>query len=225
MRFQLISLREASSTLDAPFQLVELMAVGEYACYLYRCEGEVPLHRHLEHDELFWPQDRSIDLVSEHERARVEPGYMARVPRGCRHGSAANGPAHVLLFSRVARAASLNGHYDSLSPEPPAVVSLAASLSAAPPNQPQPLLRCDTLQLYVERVVGTGASRHAEHDVLIAPLHGSAGLRCGGIMTIVQERELVRVPAGSGWHLFGQSSVLWMTPRPAPPTNEGEAEQ
>lgn len=224
MRFQLVSLREASQRLEGPFQLVELTAISEYACYLYRCEGEVPLHRHLEHDELFWPQDRSIELLGEAGRVRVEVGHLARVPRGWRHGSAAHGAAHVLLLSRGERSHSANGYYSHLVPEPPSIVSLAHS--AETPNHPQPLLRCDTLQLYSERVTGTGPSRHAEHDVLVAPIQGSVGLRCGGILVIVQERELARVPAGSGWHLFGEARVLWMTPQPVlpHPTSRGTGE-
>ncbi len=211
MRFQIVSLRTASRQIERPLTLHPLTEIEEYRCFLYRCEGEVPLHRHLEHDELFWPLDGPLHLLDERGQRTVEAGQLLRVPRGWKHGSSARAPVHVLLLSRAERVHSLNGHLGTLAPAPPSLADPVSALAHAGDNVPCPLLRCDTLQVYAERVAGTGHCRRAARDVLVAPLGRSVGVRCGGIVAVAQEREVVRVPAGSGWHLFGEGPVLWMT--------------
>ncbi len=213
MRFQIISLRKASLSLDAPFQLVELTELNEYTCFLYRCEGSVPIHRHLDHDELLWPQDRTIFLAGETKKLSIDAGQLVRIPRGWKHGSMSRISAHVLLISRGKRSLSLNGHYQKVEPKPPEIVAPDRGLEDVGDNMPHLLLRCDTLYLYAERVMGTGKARWANSDVLIVPIKGSIGVRCGGIVTVAQEAEMVRVPANTGWHLFGKSTVVWMTPK------------
>jgi hypothetical protein len=192
VRFQLISLHEASRQLAAPFELLRVTELDEYGCFLYRCEGQMPLHRHLEHDELFWPLDHTIELKDD-------------------HGSAAQVAAHVLLISRGERVLTMNGHYGSLHTAPPDLATPLARLAEVPDNTPLPFLRCDSLRLYAERISGTSPTRQAGHDVLIAPLQGRLGLRCGGMVIVVGEWEIARIPAGTGWHLFGNGSVVWMS--------------
>ena len=221
MRFQIISLRKASLALDVPFKLVELTELNEYTCFLYRCEGSVSIHRHLDHDELLWPQDRDIFLAGNVKKIVVEAGKLVRIPRGWKHGSMARVPAYVLLISRGQRSRSLNGYYQKVKPEPPQIVSPDAGLEDVGDNMPHLFLHCDALRLYSERVMGTGNVRWAKNDVLIIPIKGSVGVRCGGIVTVAQETELVRIPANSGWHLFGEATVVWMTPTHA--DKEGEA--
>lgn len=171
----------------------------------------MPLHRHLEHDELFWPLDHAITLAGAAGGLEVQPGQVARMPRGVPHGSAAPSAAHVLLVSRGERSLQLNGHYDSLDVEPPTLVDPMAGLAERPANTPHFLLPCDHLHLYVERVRGSGPTRQAAQDVLVAPLGSRIGLRCGGMVVVVGEWEMARVPRGSGWHLFGQGQTLWFT--------------
>lgn len=213
MRFQIISLRKVSLSLELPFQLVELTELDEYTCFLYRCEGAVPIHRHLDHDELLWPQDRDIFLAGETQKIAIDAGQLVRIPRGWKHGSMSRISAHVLLISRGKRSLSLNGYYQNVKPKPPQIVSPDAGLEDVGDNMPHLLLHCDTLHLYTERVIGTGQVRWANSDVLIVPIKGSVGVRCGGIVTVAQETELVRIPANTGWHLFGQATVVWMTPK------------
>lgn len=212
MRFQTISLRQVSVKLEVPFELLELTEIDEYTCFLYRCEGEVPLHRHLDHDELLWPQDRPIYLTSEREERRIEAGDMVRIVRGWKHRSKASHASYVLLISRGKRVLSLNGYYRIPPPTPPQVICLEEELIPFAINIPQPLTSCDTLHLYIEHVTGTGPSRRATNDILITPTKGNVGLRCGGIVVIIEEMELARIPAGCGWHLFGEANVVWMTP-------------
>ncbi|MGB0387723.1 MAG: hypothetical protein ACPGWR_23140 [Ardenticatenaceae bacterium] len=213
MRFQVISLRKVSVPLEVPFQLLELTELNEYTCFLYRCEGAVPLHRHLDHDELLWPQDKDIFLAGEVKKIVVEAGKLVRIPRGWKHASMSRVPAYVLLISRRKRSRSLNGHYQKRLPQPPQVVAPETLLDDIGDNMPLLMLSCDTLRLYAERVFRTGPVRRAEHDVLIVPIKGSVGVRCGGIVVVAQETELVRVPANCGWHLFGEATVVWMTPQ------------
>ncbi|MBA3530867.1 MAG: hypothetical protein H0T73_02945 [Ardenticatenales bacterium] len=211
MRFQLLSIHEASHKIKAPFEPLRLTDLDEYSCFLYRCEGQMALHRHLEHDEVFWPLDHPIELVDEQGQSALPAGMLARVRRGWRHGSAAQAPAHVLLLSRGERVLTMNGHYTSLDSAPPEVVAPLVRLAEVADNTPTPLLRCDSLCLYAERISGTGTTREADHDVLIAPFQGRLGLRCGGLVIVVGEWEIARIPAGTGWHLFGDGSVVWMT--------------
>jgi homogentisate 1,2-dioxygenase len=211
MRFQLISLHQGFRQARTPLSLQLLTEVDEYSCFLYRCEGEMPQHRHLEHDELLWPRDPGVELVDKRGRHEVRAGQMALVPRGWRHGSASNAGANVLLVSRGSRSLSMNGHLDDLVVPSPCLIDPAQVLNGESPNKAIPLLRCDTLQVYGERVSGSAPARTASGDVLVAPVSGTVGLRCGGMVVNVGEWELARVPAGSGWHLFGDALVVWMT--------------
>lgn len=211
MRFHVVSLHEAAERLDAPFRLQPLAQIDEYSCFLYRCEGQLALHRHTEHDELFWPLDRPIRLLDEGGELAVQPGELACVRRGWRHASAAEIAAHVLLISRGERSLSLNGHLNTILPLPPRIINPLARLADAPHNVPVPLLRCDTLQVYAERIEGTGPARTTAHDLLVVPLTGNVGLRCGGMITVVEPWHIARLPARSGWHLFGNTTVMWMS--------------
>jgi homogentisate 1,2-dioxygenase len=210
MRFQVISLHQAFRQVTTPFSMRLLTEVDEYSCFLFRCEGEMPQHRHLEHDELFWPRDLGIQLVDKLGRHEIRAGHLALVSRGWRHGSASPGGAHVLLFSRGSRSLSTNGHLDDVEVLSPRLVDPTRALSGESPNTAIPLLRCDTLQVYGERIIGSSPARPALGDVLVAPVSGTVGLRCGGMVVNVGERELARVPSGSGWHLFGDALVVWM---------------
>lgn len=221
VRYRQISIFEASRGVEAPFALHALTDVDEYGCFLFRCEGTVPFHRHLTHDELFWPLDRPIRIRGEGETMTVAPDHLVRVRRGWRHSSAAVEAAHVLLFSRGERSHTLNGHFDDAATAPPEEVAPMERLRAGPPNEPHFLLQCDQLHLFGERVVGSGPSRMADGDVLVVPLRGTVGLRCGGMVAVVEQGEIARLPAGSGWHLFGESEVIWATTRREPTPVDG----
>jgi homogentisate 1,2-dioxygenase len=211
MRFQVISLYQAFRQASTPFSLQLLTEVDDYSCFLYRCEGEMTQHRHLEHDELLWPRDLAIQLVDEQGRHEVCAGHLALVPRGWRHGTASPGGAHVLLFSRGMRSLSTNGHLNDLQIPPLRLLDPVQALNDKNPGTTVRLLRCDTLQIYGERISGSSPARSAVGDVLVAPVSGTIGLRCGGMVVNIGEWELARVPSGSGWHLFGDALVVWMT--------------
>lgn len=218
MRYQQISIFDASREVEAPFALHSLTDVDEYGCFLFRCEGTVPYHRHLTHDELFWPLDRPIRIRGEGSTLTVHRDHLVRVRRGWRHSAAAVESAHVLLFSRGERSHTMNGHFDVAEAAPPEEVAPLDLLRTNPPNEPRYLLKCDQLHLFGERVMGSGPCRRADGDVLVVPLRGSVGLRCGGLVAVVEQGEIARLPAGSGWHLYGEAEVIWATTRREPTT-------
>lgn len=211
MRFQVVDVRAASQALEGPFQLCLLTDVDEYGCYLYRCEGEMPLHRHPDHDELFWPLDGTLLLRGSQGEHEVPRGHLARVPRGWQHGSTSRVPIHVLLLTRGPRGLTLNGHPAPPVALPPQRAEPLAALAERGANAAVPLLRCDALHVHAEQVEGSGPAREATCDVLLAPLRGTVGLRCGGLVLTLGEWQMARIPAGTGWHLFGSAPVLWMS--------------
>ena len=118
MRFEIVSLRQISQRVAEPFEPQQVIAVDEYDCSLYRCEGATPLHRHVDHDELLWPLDHAIALRGEGAARRIPAGHLARVRRGWKHGSASDHGSYVLHISRAARSRALNGHHSSLHAAP-----------------------------------------------------------------------------------------------------------
>jgi quercetin dioxygenase-like cupin family protein len=95
-----ISIPEAASGLDRPFEPRDLVTVNDAIVRIAAVEGEFPWHHHDE-DELFlcWEGALRIELQ---DRATVElaAGDVVVVPRGIEHRPVAERRAVVLLLER-----------------------------------------------------------------------------------------------------------------------------
>jgi homogentisate 1,2-dioxygenase len=105
-----VSLAERAAGLDRPFAMNEVAQVDELALSVYRCEGTMPLHRHLDQDEAFLVHSGSISLESEWGSAVLRPGELSVVPKGLGHRSTSLVRSLVLLFQPRGMVNRRNGH-------------------------------------------------------------------------------------------------------------------
>ena len=78
--------------------MIDLVQVDDLALSIYLCQGTMPLHRHLDQDELFLVHSGTISLESEWGTAILRPGELAVAPKGVGHRSSSLLRSLVLLL-------------------------------------------------------------------------------------------------------------------------------
>ncbi|MBM3189386.1 MAG: hypothetical protein FJZ90_11770 [Chloroflexi bacterium] len=59
--------------------------VDEMCLRLVRCQGETPWHRHLDHDEMLWVRQGSLEIGTENGPTTLESDELTVLPRGLIH--------------------------------------------------------------------------------------------------------------------------------------------
>ncbi len=72
--------------------------VNEYQVKIARIEGDFPMHRHEETDELFFVVQGAIRMDFEDRQVPVAEGEMIVVPRGVLHRPHADAEARIMMF-------------------------------------------------------------------------------------------------------------------------------
>lgn len=82
-----ISIPEQAGRLSEPFTMIDLATIDDLVLSVYLCQGTMPIHRHLDQDELFLVYSGTISLESEIGTAILRPGELAVARKGVGHRS------------------------------------------------------------------------------------------------------------------------------------------
>ena len=95
---EVISIAEQGARLSQPFTIIDLAQIDDLVLSIYLCQGTLPMHRHVDQDELFLVHSGAISLESDWGDVVLRPHELAVVPKGVGHRSASPLPSLVLLL-------------------------------------------------------------------------------------------------------------------------------
>jgi mannose-6-phosphate isomerase-like protein (cupin superfamily) len=98
VKLERISIAEHVARLSEPFTMVDLAQVDDLVLSVYVCQGTMPVHRHLDQDELFLVHSGTISLESDWGTVVLRPGELAVAPKGVGHRSSSIMRSHVVLL-------------------------------------------------------------------------------------------------------------------------------
>ncbi len=78
--------------------MIDLAQIDDLMLSIFRCQGTLQTHRHVDQDELFLVHSGTISLESEWGDVVLRPHELAVVPKGVGHRSASLLPSLVLLL-------------------------------------------------------------------------------------------------------------------------------
>jgi mannose-6-phosphate isomerase-like protein (cupin superfamily) len=93
-----VNYAQEASRLTEPFTMIDLAQIDDLVLSVFLCQGTLPLHRHLDQDELFLVHSGTISLESEWDTVILRPGELAVVPKGLGHRSSSLLRSLVLLL-------------------------------------------------------------------------------------------------------------------------------
>jgi homogentisate 1,2-dioxygenase len=105
-----VNYAEQAARLTEPFTMVDLVQIDDLSLSVFLCEGALPMHRHLDQDELFLVHSGTVSLESDWGTAILRPGELAVVPKGLGHRSSSLLRSLVLLLQPRLIVNRRNGH-------------------------------------------------------------------------------------------------------------------
>lgn len=211
-----VSYAEQAARLTEPFTMVDLAQIDDLGLSIFLCEGTLPLHRHLDQDELFLVHSGTISLESEWGGVILRPGELAVVPKGLGHRSSSLLRSLVLLLQprlivnrrnghRRLFAVKHEGHLDKVNVP-------AMGRQIAFPFRPVVLADVDTFALNVLLCQGTGPWWCSDQQNSLVLCHDgvlTADSELGQVL--LQSGELVVVPKGITYRLSSAGRALVLT--------------
>jgi len=97
-RLEVISIAQRGAQLSRPFTMIDLAQIDDLMLSIFLCQGMLPMHRHVDQDELFLVHSGTISLESDWGDVVLGPHELAVVPKGVGHRSASLLPSQVLLL-------------------------------------------------------------------------------------------------------------------------------
>jgi homogentisate 1,2-dioxygenase len=205
-KLETISIAEHASRLSEPFTMIDLVQVDDLVLSIYLCQGTMPLHRHLDQDELFLVYSGTISLESEWGNAILRPGELSVAPKGVGHRSSSLLRSLVLLLQPRLMVNRRNGDRRLLALKDKGrleKVSIPAmGRQIVTPFKPVIVTHLDTFAVHVMVCDGTGPRWRTDRQAtLIFCYDGQLDLdsELGGIS--LQNGELVVVPRGIAYQL------------------------
>jgi hypothetical protein len=196
--------------------MIDLAQIDDLVLSVYLCQGTMPLHRHLDQDELFLVHSGTISLESEWDTVILRPGELAVVPKGLGHRSSSLLHSLVLLLQPRLIVNRRNGdrrlfalkHEGRLEK----VNVTAMGHQVAIPFQPVTLADLDTFTLNVLLCRGTGPWWCTDQQSSLVLCHD-------GMLTLdselgqvpLQAGELVVVPRGIAYQLSSVDRALMLS--------------
>ena len=95
---EVISIAEQGARLSKPFTMIDLAQIDDLMLSIFLCQGTLPMHRHVDQDELFLVHSGTISVESEWGDVALRPHELVVVPKGVGHRSASLLPSVVLLL-------------------------------------------------------------------------------------------------------------------------------
>ena len=94
-----IDLKDKIKELRKPWSPVEILRVNDQVVRFALYDGEYPLHKHANEDELFYVYRGSIVIRARgHPNITLREGEMAVMPKGVEHSPKSLEPSYVLMF-------------------------------------------------------------------------------------------------------------------------------
>lgn len=210
-----IDLAQEAARLSEPFTMIDLAQVDDLALSVFLCQGTLPLHRHLDQDELFLVHSGTISLESDWGNVILRPGELAVVPKGLGHRSSSLLRSLVLLFQPRLVVNRRNGHRRLFALEGAGHLEKtslpAVGRQIAVPFRPIAVAHLDTFALNLLLCQGTGPWWQ--------PQRGSSLVLCyDGHLTLdsdlgqisLQAHELVVVPKGIAFRVSSTSRAVML---------------
>jgi len=197
-----VNVAQVAAELDEPFAMINVAAVEDLLVSLYRCEGALTWHKHVDIDELFWVQEGAMLLESAWGRVRLRPGEMAVVPKGVDHRSSSTLSATVLLLRCGVAPDRKNGHrrlYTVAGTDQLRRFSLERTIrQVRSPHQFETVVAVEESAVEVGWGEGTWPVEvPAPHDLLFLVTVGAAIVRTPEQTLRLQPGDLTVVPGGT----------------------------
>lgn len=228
-RIEVINIGDHGVHLKDPFTMVDLAQIDDLSLSLFLCQGNMPMHRHLDQDELFLVHSGTISLDSEWGTVMLRAGELTVVPKSLGHRSSSLLRSLVLLIHPRLMVDRRNGHRRLFMPadenqhlEKINISAMGRQLMV--PFQPVVLTHLDTFAVHLRLCEGAGGWEQLDRQatlilccdgrlsVEVAASQVPAGQRAAGRLS-VGPNELVVVPASVAHRLssVGRAVVLGLT--------------
>jgi len=186
--------------------MIDLVQVDDLALSIYLCQGTMPLHRHLDQDELFLVHSGTISLESEWGTAILRPGELAVAPKGVGHRSSSLLRSLVLLLQPRLMVNRRNGDRrlfalkDKGRLEKVSIPAMGRQIVT--PFKPIVVTHLDTFALHLLICEGTGPRWRTDRQAsLIFCYDGQLDLDSDLGRVSLHNGELVVVPRGVSYQL------------------------
>jgi len=202
-----VNVSQIAKTLEHPFSMATLARVGDVVVSVYICQGTLPWHNHVDHDELFWAYEGTILLESDWGELALRPGELAVVPKGVRHRSSSALRASVLLLRCGFAPDRKNGRRRLYTTTVIQAKLTRASLHNvlqrhALPFEFRTAAWVDDTAVQVAHGEGTWSVEvPASHDLLIFVWSGTATARTSQSMVHLHPGDFTAVPRGTVYQL------------------------
>jgi homogentisate 1,2-dioxygenase len=205
-KLETIRISEHASRLSEPFTMIDLIQVDDLVLSIYLCQGTMPLHRHLDQDELFLVYSGTISLESEWGTAILRPGELAVAPKGVGHRSSSLLRSLVLLLQPRLMVNRRNGDRrlfalkDKDRLEKVSIPAMGRQI--ATPFKPIVVTHLDTFALHLMICDGTGPRWRTDRQAsLIFCYDGQLDLDSDLGQISLHNGELAVVPRGVSYQL------------------------
>jgi mannose-6-phosphate isomerase-like protein (cupin superfamily) len=208
-----VNFAQQAARLTEPFTMIDLAQIDDLVLSIFLCQGTLPLHRHLDQDELFLVHSGTISLESEWDSVILRAGELAVVPKGLGHRSSSLLRSLVLLLQPRLIVNRRNGdrrlfalrHERRLEK----VNVPAMGRQVAFPFRPVALADLDTFALNVLLCQGTGPWWCTDRQSsLVLCSEGALILDTELGQVPLQAGELVVVPRGIAYRLSSTDRAL-----------------
>jgi homogentisate 1,2-dioxygenase len=205
-KLETVRISEHASRLSEPFTMIDLIQVDDLVLSIYLCQGTMPLHRHLDQDELFLVHSGTISLESEWGTAILRPGELAVAPKGVGHRSSSLLRSLVLLLQPRLMVNRRNGDRrlfalkDKGRLEKVSIPAMGRQIVT--PFKPIVVTHLDTFALHLMICDGTGPRWRTDRQAsLIFCYDGQLDLDCDLGQISLHNGELAVVPRGVSYQL------------------------
>lgn len=221
MKLERISIPEQARRLSEPFTMIDLATIDDLALSVYLCQGTMPLHRHLDQDELFLVYSGTISLESEIGTAILRPGEFAVARKGVGHRSSSLLRSLVLLLQPRLMANRRNGdrklyaNQDEGRIEKASLVALGRQIAV--PFNPVTVADVDTYAVTLTLCLGLGPWTQTDKQASLILCHdGRLEIETDRGELVLEAGELVILPKGVRHRLSsrGRAVVLGVERHP-----------
>lgn len=208
-----IDLAQEAARLSEPFTTIDLAQIDDLALSVFLCQGTLPLHRHLDQDELFLVHSGTISLESDWGTVILRPGELAVVPKGLGHRSSSLLRSLVLLLQPRLVVNRRNGNRrlfalkDAGRLEKASVPAVGRQIAV--PFRPIAVAHLDTFALNLLLCQGTGPWWQTKRQSsLVLCYNGQLTLDSELGQISLQDHELVVVPREIAYRISSTSRAV-----------------
>ncbi len=206
------SVPEIAAGLNQPFSVAHVAYVDDVLVGVYICEGELPQHKHVDVDELFWVYEGAMHLESDYGDLNLGPGDLTVVPKGTQHRTTSAEGATVILLRCGFLPDRKNGKRRLYAVEERGLARVNV------PTRGEELVTpfCFESLTHVEDSmiqIGRGSGRWpvelpVAHDRMLYVVDGGLTVRTVRARLRLQPGDFTVVPRGGFYHLYTTENTL-----------------